>query len=570
MLTTFTNEEVVMGSIREINTKKTSGSIALLCSLVFIFVLASRATAQECGCNICHGNPPIVDNSYGGPTGLVVYPLTGATSAGAHAIHTGPTTSQNQNPICYRCHSGGMPYSPMCGTNQLHMGFGVSTINGGVYDGRALSSAYSYQGTNGLSITANGTQQCSNIYCHGDGTGGTSNQAPFGNFPLFDPRPIVSITSPSWTYKGTLSCNSCHGYPPGYATNSPKSNTHLWEPHEQPCNFCHSSTTSDGVTITNPLNHANGIYDVTPDPTASYLGTPINFVYSYDPGGGTCSNVSCHPNQASLTWGDFNESVLPIYPTYGPACYQVNIANVSFGSITDPPYTFNWNFGDGTVGAGLPVSHVYSGASTYTVTLTGRDNSYHPFTQSFTVTPQSANVPPVESMTYSIHRNTITITDESYDSDANTCGHSGNGAININWDGNTAWTRTPVDLSVPTNTQYTYTYPLNGSFKLKYYVYDNSGAVASSVNTVAIPGPIVISGTVTHQNGSPYSGVKIYLFVAGQTGALTSATTDANGKYTLSRTWTSDCYDVHPLASGFTPSKYTYCDNSTSANFVGP
>src|SRR5438093_1512618 len=37
------------------------------------------------------------------------------------------------------------------------------------------------------------------------------------------------------------------------------------------------------------------------------------------------------------------------------------------------PYSFSWNFGDGTTGTGNPATHIYSSASTFTVTLTVTD-----------------------------------------------------------------------------------------------------------------------------------------------------------------------------------------------------
>lgn len=548
--------------------EETKKSIFFFSSLVLLVLFTSPAIAEECGCNGCHGNPPIAGNKFGGPDGLVVYPLTGATSAGAHAKHVPSTTGALQNDRCYVCHVNGMPYSPVCGNNQLQIGFGGS---GSRYDGKRLNAPYSYEATGGTAITTGGTAQCSNLYCHSNGAGGTNNVALSGTPPLYDSRSIAPGTSPSWTSSGPLGCNFCHGYPPSYLTNNFKSNSHLIFEHQQTCNYCHYGTSADGATITNQANHANGIYNVQPDPSAAFNGTPVNFAYSYDPGGGRCSTVSCHPGAASMVWGNFNEFVAPLFPRNGSQCFEMIFDNVQFATPTDPPYAYYWDFGDGTIGNGFPASHIYGSAGPFTVILTGRDKDYHPFSKAVTVSPQGINAAPVVSKTLSLKKYTLTITDASYDPDCNACGHTGNGKIEITWDGVNKTTDTAVDLCSPSGKVYSRTYPTaTANYSLKYNVTDNAGSLVATTNAISLPGPITISGKVTHANGTAYPNVTVYLFKAGGT-AQTSAITDANGNYTLSRTWLFDCYDVGPVATGFTPTRqYNICDISSNVNFVGP
>ena len=550
----------------------TYGVIVLVC-IVLVMLLPSPASAQECGCNVCHGNPPVVDNTYGYPNGLVIGPLTGATSAGAHAKHVTSTTGDVQNPRCYVCHVGGMPYSPMCGNYRIQIGFDVRG-SGITYDGRTLNAPYSYEATSGAVVTTGGSQRCSNLYCHSSGTGGTKNLALSGPPPLYDPRPVAGGASPSWTARDVLKCDSCHGYPPAYATNTLKSNSHLRPEHQQTCNFCHYATTTDGATITHPANHADGLYALQPDPNAAFNGNAVYFQYSYDPGGGTCSSVSCHPGGSSNTWGKFTEFVAPLYPRNGPNCYEVLFDTVQFATPTDPPYTYFWSFGDGSTGEGLPISHTYGSSGPYTVILTGRDKDFHPFSAAVAVSPQAVNAPPVLSKTLSLKRYTLAITDSSSDPDCSACGRSGFGKIEINWEG-AVWTRDDsVDLCSPTGRVYTYAYPSTaGTRNLKYYVTDNAGAMVSSVDTITLPGPITLSGKITHADGSAFPNVTVYLYAAGGASALTSARTDANGDYTLTRTWAYDCYDVRPISGSivFTPVKQTnICDISTEVNFMAP
>jgi hypothetical protein len=131
----------------------------------------------------------------------------------------------------------------------------------------------------------------------------------------------------------------------------------------QRCNFCHYATTTDGTTITNPPNHANRLYTVQPDPTAIYPGTyytnPVNFTYTYDAGGGRCDTVSCHPGGSGMVWGSVS-ILATIYPASGPNCNDILFDTVVFADPTGAPYTYYWNFGDGTTGEGFPISHSYS------------------------------------------------------------------------------------------------------------------------------------------------------------------------------------------------------------------
>src|SRR5437016_2086127 len=65
-----------------------------------------------------------------------------------------------------------------------------------------------------------------------------------------------------------------------------------------------------------------------------------------------------------------NQNIGPVNPTTGsPLAFN---ATVSGGS---PPYAFDWNFTDGSLGTGPSLSHVFSLAGTYNVTLTVHDST---------------------------------------------------------------------------------------------------------------------------------------------------------------------------------------------------
>ena len=252
---------------------------------------------SQCGdCSSCHGYPPVTSMP-GGPTGLVgpiagqTQPLpTGSTSAGAHAKHAiAPPTGLGY--ACVVCHYNGMPATPLLGNNKIQIGFNIPLYGGsysvgGTYDGAALSAPYTYEGTNSTSVTTGGAKTCSSIYCHSDGTSVSSGATPNG-------------MSPAWDSPSLFACTGCHGFPPSYTNGQPKANSHS---HTQSCHFCHYGTTTDGTTITNPALHANGVYNIQPDPSATFNGVPVSFTYTYDQNGGTCSAISCHGG-GTLSWG---------------------------------------------------------------------------------------------------------------------------------------------------------------------------------------------------------------------------------------------------------------------------
>src|SRR5207245_10058885 len=61
--------------------------------------------------------------------------------------------------------------------------------------------------------------------------------------------------------------------------------------------------------------------------------------------------------------------------TFTPVSPEVGVS-VQFTATTTggvAPFTFSWNFGDTTTGTGSPVSHSYTAAGTFSVTVTATD-----------------------------------------------------------------------------------------------------------------------------------------------------------------------------------------------------
>lgn len=130
--------------------------------------------------------------------------------------------------------------------------------------------------------TWSGTQ-CSNTYCHSNGTSTIS--------PAH-----VAI---SWSSPPAITCSSCHDGSPNYTNGTPKANSHASHTGAYGCNYCHNSVTTTGNTITNPANHVNKQYDLI-------AGGGVTFTVTAETGTPTnpavCNNISCHGNN-SATWG---------------------------------------------------------------------------------------------------------------------------------------------------------------------------------------------------------------------------------------------------------------------------
>jgi predicted CxxxxCH...CXXCH cytochrome family protein len=484
-----------------------------------------------------------------------MYPSpTGSATAGAHQKHA---TSSGYNFTCDTCHFNGMPVTLIAESPPMfQMGFNYKGTGGGAYDGHVLLSPYSYDGTNGTTVTTNGTMTCSSIYCHSDGTSVTTGVIP-------------ANTSPSWGAAGPLLCNTCHGYPPQYAQDQPKSNSHVrhFDQLQQnswfSCGTCHYSTTTDGVTISGTANHVNGQYDVNPSPD-------VTFTYTYDRGGGKCSNITCHGSAHpgfTNVWGGV---VLQpsISQTLGPACFQVNFTAGPGAYPATPPYTFSWDFGDGATADGTTVSHIYADGNTYFARVTMTDASFHSGSTIASVVPVPSNAPPVANKSISVSGLTATLTDLSSDTDFNSCGHTGAGRIQITWgDGSAAFSQSLSLTASPSNAVFSHTYSCSTTctYTIQHSVVDNSGVAASSANT-QVTVPKTASGTLKITTSPPLLNVNISVKQNGLTKA--SGITDATGSRSF--TLPPGVYQVtllYPFGHGCTftnGSSWTVTDGSTT------
>jgi len=148
--------------------------------------------------------------------------------------------------------------------------------------------------------------------------------------------------------------------------------------------YTYSWNFGDGTTSTaqNPSHTYSGAGTYTATLTVKDSASPANTATSQ-----VTTTVSAVGNPLSAS-----ASALP---TSGQVPLTVNFTGTATGGT--PPYSYSWNFGDGTTSTAQNPSHTYSSAGTYTATLTVTDSASPAHTASSTVSitasPIAATVP---------------------------------------------------------------------------------------------------------------------------------------------------------------------------------
>jgi len=249
---------------------------------------------------------------------------------------------------CGNCH----PLDPSFHGNGVWGDVELSNANAPAGSLKSLSPNGSYEMTTGT---------CSNVYCHSANSWTTDGNVPMpwpeatgwnkDIDPLPRPLPDNIITERvykdvTWNSGQTLTCNGCHDSPPqttALDNDGGAGDSHSWiDPYGYEslhawnmgfdaigCRTCHYDTVREAsqveydypapyrrsyhdVPLYDKAKHVNGSVDVAFDTAdnftynSSYYLTHTTYDLStatFDPATKTCSNVGCHFQQTSVTWG---------------------------------------------------------------------------------------------------------------------------------------------------------------------------------------------------------------------------------------------------------------------------
>jgi PKD repeat protein len=148
--------------------------------------------------------------------------------------------------------------------------------------------------------------------------------------------------------------------------------------------------------------------------------------------------------------------------------------------------SYAWNFGDGSTGTGMTISHVYTVAGTYIVVLTVTDSNGNTGYDSETIKVNAAGVP----NTITLQANPLTVT-------------AGGGTSLI--------TATVKDAGAnPVTDGTTVTFNATSPGILSATSVTTTGGIATTTLTLTNPGPGTISSTVSATSGTAIATVAVY------------------------------------------------------------
>src|SRR5437867_4408127 len=144
-----------------------------------------------------------------------------------------------------------------------------------------------------------------------------------------------------------------------------------------------------------------------------------------------------------------------------------------------PPYSFSWNFGDGSTGLGSSVTHSYSGQGNYTVSLAVKDSVY-PTSHTATATETLTVLPPTLAVSITGPSSGLVSTGVTFTATAS----SGTSPYSFSWNFGDG-TGNVAGGSTNPNTQ-SHTYAKTGTFTVKVNATDSKGKIATASSTINI------------------------------------------------------------------------------------
>jgi RHS repeat-associated protein len=246
---------------------------------------------------------------------------------------------------------------------------------------------------------------------------------------------------------------------------------------------------------------------VTYTPTLYYFG-PDNFTFKANDG-----NLESNVAMVNITIIHVNHA--PTANAGGPYSGTVGIPIQFSGSGSDPDgyaLTFNWDFGDGFIGASATPAHTYASANTFAVTLTVTDPFGAFATSQTTATVAPAfQLNPIGNKTVNLGETltfTVTVTNSSgapFSLFVDPLPLSNHATFNAS---------TGVFTFTPDTTQV-------GSFQLNFTAVSGNNSSSETI-TITVPNPppggtTSLRGLVYNLNQTPLENVKVTLKATGNT-----------------------------------------------------
>jgi PKD repeat protein len=234
------------------------------------------------------------------------------------------------------------------------------------------------------------------------------------------------------------------------------------------------------------------------------------------------SLASLTSNDASATpmtefFGTSTPPMLSASITHTPSSPQVGQTVSFIGSASGgtSPYSYAWNFGDGSTGTSSSVTHAYSSAGTFTVVLTVKDSGSPQQTASSQQSVTVSSPPPVLTARFTYSPNSPQVGQTvSFTGSAS----GGAGPYSYSWSFG--------DKSTGTGSSVTHAYASTGSFTVVLTVKDSSSPrqTTTSQQSIIVSGvPPPLTASFTYSPSSPQAGQQV-TFAASASGGTTPFT----------------------------------------------
>lgn len=299
------------------------------------------------------------------------------------------------------------------------------------------------------------------------------------------------------------------------------------------------------ITVTEPVTVINGTtnqsfelpagtYEITMPAQATVNGTTYNFLQWENNSTNPVRTVVLSANATVTATYTASVPTLTASPN-GPYTPHINTSQYFSGSASGglPPYSWLWNFGDGSTSTLQNPSHTYTTAGTYTVSLQVSDsNTPQAVTTVYTTATVAALLPPVASFT-ATPTSVLTGQTVTFNGTSSHAQEAGATITSYQWnfgDGNTG-----------TGATATHVYSITGSMNVVLTVTDSLGLTDTETVIVTVSPPPNWSLTVLPSTGGSTSWTGTRTYPSGQPSDPITATRNTNNLFTR---WLLDGNDV--------------------------